>query len=168
MGAPVYLPLLLITTVGARSTMLMYTRTAGHGLASQLAGIASMLCIKGGSRHLVCTVLLHRIVCLPCLSRDGFNRLRLVCGQLSACVSGAEVQRLRPVSITHPEHPVNVARRRAEEVPGAVFADQFENLANLRAHLDTGGSVHVSSSSQDCTDAAKRSVLKRLMVTCSQ
>jgi cysteine synthase A len=48
------------------------------------------------------------------------------------------VQRLRPVSITHPEHPVNVARRRASEVPGAVFADQFENLANLRAHLDTG------------------------------
>jgi hypothetical protein len=54
------------------------------------------------------------------------------------CCAGAEVQRLRPVSITHPEHPVNVARRRASEVPGAVFADQFENLANLRAHLDTG------------------------------
>lgn len=53
-------------------------------------------------------------------------------------LTGAEVQRLRPVSITHPEHPVNVARRRAAEVPGAVFADQFENLANLRAHLDTG------------------------------
>lgn len=54
---------------------------------------------------------------------------------------GAEVQRLRPVSITHPEHPVNVARRRASEVPGAVFADQFENLANLRAHLDTGREI---------------------------
>lgn len=54
---------------------------------------------------------------------------------------GAEVQRLRPVSITHPEHPVNVARRRADEVPGAVFADQFENLANLRAHLDTGREI---------------------------
>jgi hypothetical protein len=54
------------------------------------------------------------------------------------CCAGAEVQRLRPVSITHPEHPVNVARKRAEDVPGAVFADQFENLANLRAHLDTG------------------------------
>jgi len=71
-------------------------------------------------------------------------------GRLSVCVAGAEVQRLRPVSITHPEHPVNVARRRADEVPGAVFADQFENLANLRAHLDTGGSVHVSSSQLLC------------------
>lgn len=62
----------------------------------------------------------------------------LVVTVLCRCGTGAEVQRLRPVSITHPEHPVNVARRRASEVPGAVFADQFENLANLRAHLDTG------------------------------
>jgi cysteine synthase len=48
--------------------------------------------------------------------------------------AGAEVQRLRPVSITHPDHPVNVARRRQEEDPSgnALFADQFENLANLR------------------------------------
>lgn len=52
--------------------------------------------------------------------------------------AGAEVVRLRPVSITHPQHPVNVARQRAADTPGAVFADQFENLANLRAHLDTG------------------------------
>ena len=55
--------------------------------------------------------------------------------------TGAEVQRLRPVSISHPEHFVNVARRRAASEEGAVFADQFENLANFRAHLDTGGSV---------------------------
>jgi cysteine synthase len=52
--------------------------------------------------------------------------------------AGAEVVRLRPVSITHPQHPVNVARQKAADTPGAVFADQFENLANLRAHLDTG------------------------------
>lgn len=54
---------------------------------------------------------------------------------------GAEVVRLRPVAITHPEHPVNVARQRAADTPGAVFADQFENLANLRAHLDTGEEI---------------------------
>lgn len=53
-------------------------------------------------------------------------------------LSGAEVCRVRPVSITHPDHPVNIARRRAQEVPGAVFADQYENLANYRAHLKTG------------------------------
>ncbi|KAF6244133.1 cysteine synthase [Scenedesmus sp. NREL 46B-D3] len=54
---------------------------------------------------------------------------------------GAEVVRLRPVSITHPEHPVNVARRKAADTPGAVFADQFENLANYRAHLGTGREI---------------------------
>ena len=51
---------------------------------------------------------------------------------------GAEVLRLRPVSITHPDHFVNVARRRAAEQPNAIFADQFENPANFRAHLKTG------------------------------
>lgn len=59
----------------------------------------------------------------------------------TACLQalGAEVQRLRPVSISHPDHFVNVARRRAAEQPNAVFADQFENVANFRAHLKTGG-----------------------------
>jgi cysteine synthase A len=46
------------------------------------------------------------------------------------------------VSIAHPDHPVNVARRKAErEGHGSVFADQFENLANLRAHLATGEEI---------------------------
>jgi cysteine synthase len=43
---------------------------------------------------------------------------------------GAQVERVRPVSITHPGHPVNMARRRAQQEPGCVFADQFENEAN--------------------------------------
>lgn len=55
---------------------------------------------------------------------------------------GAEVLRLRPVSIVHPDHPVNVARRRAQrDGPGSVFADQFENMANMRAHLETGREI---------------------------
>ncbi|KAG2493256.1 hypothetical protein HYH03_008394 [Edaphochlamys debaryana] len=54
---------------------------------------------------------------------------------------GAAVQRVRPVSIVHPDHPVNVARRTAASTPGAVFADQFENEANYRAHLQTGEEV---------------------------
>ena len=45
---------------------------------------------------------------------------------------------MRPVSITHPDHFVNVARRKAAEEPNSIFADQFENLANFRAHLQTG------------------------------
>ncbi|KAJ9515563.1 hypothetical protein QJQ45_021677, partial [Haematococcus lacustris] len=85
---------------------------------------------------------------------------------------GAEVQRVRPVSITHPEHHVNVARRKALAVQAAaeaaatstpsaspstppcassaiptshfssaIFADQFENLANQRAHFVTGAEI---------------------------
>ena len=61
---------------------------------------------------------------------------------------GASVQRVRPVSITHPDHFVNVARRAAASAvasggPGAAFfADQFENEANFRAHDEgTGAEV---------------------------
>ncbi|KAK6230112.1 hypothetical protein QUC31_001630 [Theobroma cacao] len=91
---------------------------------------------------------------------------------------GATVERVRPVSITHKDHYVNVARRRALEanelaaknkkasqvdgkdqdqingcIPdqekenpgflshcnGGFFADQFENLANFRAHYEGTG-----------------------------
>ncbi|XP_077232603.1 cysteine synthase 2-like [Tasmannia lanceolata] len=103
---------------------------------------------------------------------------------------GAIVERVRPVSITHTDHFVNIARRRALEATelassqreaertkakdslhinghtldngehlsnftndckGGFFADQFENLANFRAHFEgtgpeiweqTGGGVH--------------------------
>ena len=88
---------------------------------------------------------------------------------------GAEVARVRPVSISHPDHFVHVARRRAEvgeelvetkeeggeggeiepaetqrnsttttttaATSSAVFANQFENLANLKAHLRTGREI---------------------------
>ncbi|PSS06034.1 Cysteine synthase [Actinidia chinensis var. chinensis] len=91
---------------------------------------------------------------------------------------GATVERVRPVSITHRDHYVNVARRRALEAKevaskqrkskkngdedvkhingytsegekqssvfssdctGGFFADQFENLANFRAHYEGTG-----------------------------
>lgn len=103
---------------------------------------------------------------------------------------GAIVERVRPVSITHRDHFVNIARRRASEAAqlakgrreagraetdgiihvnedvhvnrdhlpiytddckGGYFADQFENLANFRAHYEgtgpeiwkqTGGNLH--------------------------
>ena len=103
---------------------------------------------------------------------------------------GAIVERVRPVSITHRDHYVNIARRRALEAnelaskhgkskgmdadglvqanghiseeekqisvfssncTGGFFADQFENLANFRAHYEgtgpeiweqTGGNLH--------------------------
>lgn len=71
---------------------------------------------------------------------------------------GATVERVRPVSITHRDHFVNIARRRASEAnelaskqqetsksgnhficKGGFFADQFENLANFRAHYEGTG-----------------------------
>lgn len=90
---------------------------------------------------------------------------------------GATVERVRPVSITHKDHFVNIARRRASEAnklaanqrevnkmevggspysngdtfkegacvslstdyKGGFFADQFENLANFRAHYEGTG-----------------------------
>lgn len=63
---------------------------------------------------------------------------------------GATVERVRPVSITHKDHFVNIAKRRATEanelaakpnsdVKGGFFADQFENLANYRAHYEGTG-----------------------------
>lgn len=66
---------------------------------------------------------------------------------------GATVERVRPVSITHKDHFVNTARRRALELnelaskdsascKGGFFADQFENLSNFRAHYeDTGPEI---------------------------
>ena len=45
------------------------------------------------------------------------------------------------MSISHPDHFVNVARRAAAETEGGMFADQFENLANFRAHLKTGEEI---------------------------
>jgi cysteine synthase A len=54
---------------------------------------------------------------------------------------GAHVQRVRPVSISHPDHFVNVARRKAETYSNAIFANQFENLANVAAHVKTGEEI---------------------------
>ena len=64
---------------------------------------------------------------------------------------GAEVQRQRPVSITHPDHFVNVAKRIAAATPNAVFADQFENLANMKAHNATG--QEILDQTRGCLDA---------------
>lgn len=48
---------------------------------------------------------------------------------------GAEVVQVRTASISNPQHYINVAARLAKERPGAVFMDQFETPANLKAHL---------------------------------
>lgn len=59
---------------------------------------------------------------------------------------GATVERVTPAPITSTEHFVNLARKRAKEQTASskdntkgFFADQFENLANYRAHLQGTG-----------------------------
>jgi cysteine synthase A len=55
---------------------------------------------------------------------------------------GAEVWRIKTVPYSDPNHYQKVARRIAEEMPGAVWANQFDNPANRDAHeLTTGPEI---------------------------
>ena len=42
-------------------------------------------------------------------------------------------------AISNKEHYVNAARRLADEIPGGIFMNQFENLANFEAHITETG-----------------------------
>jgi cysteine synthase len=52
---------------------------------------------------------------------------------------GADVRVVPAVGFTNPENYYHVARRIAEQVPGAFWANQFENTANRRAHETSTG-----------------------------
>ena len=52
---------------------------------------------------------------------------------------GADVRIVPAVPFTNPENYYHVARRIAEVTPGALWADQFKNLANSRGHYLTTG-----------------------------
>lgn len=52
---------------------------------------------------------------------------------------GADVRVVAAVSFTNPENYYHVARRIAEETPGAAWSDQFNNTANRDAHYATTG-----------------------------
>ncbi|KCV72149.1 hypothetical protein H696_01553 [Fonticula alba] len=52
---------------------------------------------------------------------------------------GAVVERVPPVSFSNPDHFCKKAQRMASEHPNALFADQFDNLANTRAHYHSTG-----------------------------
>ncbi|MDB5365822.1 MAG: O-acetylserine (Thiol) lyase [Rhodospirillales bacterium] len=54
-------------------------------------------------------------------------------------VLGAELELVQAVPYADPGNYVRVARRRAEEIPGAILADQFDNLANRDIHAATTG-----------------------------
>lgn len=52
---------------------------------------------------------------------------------------GAEVRRIKAVPYSDPNHYQKVAGRLATELPNAVWANQFDNVANRRAHVDSTG-----------------------------
>ena len=48
---------------------------------------------------------------------------------------GAELVLVPAAPFSNPGHFVHTSRRIAEETPGAVWANQFDNIANRRAHI---------------------------------
>jgi cysteine synthase len=48
---------------------------------------------------------------------------------------GAELMLVPAAPFSNPGHFVHTSRRIAEETPGAVWANQFDNIANRRAHI---------------------------------
>jgi cysteine synthase A len=53
--------------------------------------------------------------------------------------NGADLRIVPAAPFTNPDNYYHAARRIAEETPGAVWADQFNNVANRRAHYATTG-----------------------------
>jgi len=52
---------------------------------------------------------------------------------------GAEVRKVKTVPYADPNHYQKIAGRLAGELPNAIWANQFDNTANRRAHVDTTG-----------------------------
>ena len=52
---------------------------------------------------------------------------------------GAEVLRVKTVPYSDPNHYQKIAGRLAQEIPGAVWANQFDNIANRHVHERTTG-----------------------------
>ena len=55
---------------------------------------------------------------------------------------GAELVLVPAAPYSNPGHFVHTSRRLAEEMPGAIWANQFDNIANRRAHI-TGTSEEI-------------------------
>ena len=50
---------------------------------------------------------------------------------------GAELVTVPPTKFADPAHFVHTSRRMAEEIDGAIWANQFDNVANRRAHIES-------------------------------
>jgi cysteine synthase A len=79
---------------------------------------------------LVCNALGYRcVIVMPDnQSREKMDTLRAL---------GAELVLVPPTKFSDCNHFVHTSRRLAEETPGAVWANQFDNIANRRAHIET-------------------------------
>ncbi len=55
---------------------------------------------------------------------------------------GAELVLVPPAPFANPGHFVHTSRRIADETPGAIWANQFDNIANRRAHV-TGTAAEI-------------------------
>lgn len=79
---------------------------------------------------LVCNALGYRcVIVMPDnQSREKMDTLRAL---------GAELVLVPPTKYSDCNHFVHTSRRLAEETPGAVWANQFDNIANRRAHIET-------------------------------
>ena len=63
---------------------------------------------------------------------------------------GGQIELVLPSSIVNPTHFVNVAQKRAKEIPNSMFMNQFENDLNLECHyLTTGPEVWSQCSNLD-------------------
>jgi len=49
----------------------------------------------------------------------------------------AELVLVPPTKFSDPSHFVHTSRRLAEETPGAIWANQFDNIANRKAHIES-------------------------------
>jgi cysteine synthase A len=52
---------------------------------------------------------------------------------------GAEVRRVKAVPYSDPNHYQKTAGRLAQELPNAIWSNQFDNTANRQAHVETTG-----------------------------
>ena len=79
---------------------------------------------------LVCNALGYRcIIVMPDnQSREKMDTLRAL---------GAELVLVPPTKFSDCNHFVHTSRRLAKDTPGAVWANQFDNIANRRAHIET-------------------------------
>jgi cysteine synthase A len=71
------------------------------------------------------------IICIPDdQSSEKYDLLRTY---------GADLRIVEAVPFTNDNNYYHVARRTAADIPGALWADQFNNIANRRAHYETTG-----------------------------